>query len=184
MQAPSGHVTAPALQSLLQDGALAGEWVLDPRRSSLRLKNRIMWGLVPVKGAFRQLRGSGTISPDGKVSGTLTVAAASIDTGIARRDEHLRSPAFFDSDKHPDITFTAHAARPAGQGVAVTGALTVRGRTRPLFFDAAATVPGDGEVCLDAEVHVDRADFGLTWNPMGLASTDNTLTVHAVFTRR
>jgi polyisoprenoid-binding protein YceI len=66
----------------------------------------------------------------------------------------------------------------------VTGALTVRGRTRPLSFDAAASVQGDGEVWLDAEVHINRADFGLTWNLIGMVSMDNTLTVHAVFTRR
>jgi polyisoprenoid-binding protein YceI len=66
----------------------------------------------------------------------------------------------------------------------VTGALTVRGRTRPLSFDAAAAVHGDGEVWLDAEVQVNRADFGLTWNLMGMASMHNTLTIHSVFTRR
>ena len=48
----------------------------------------------------------------------------------------------------------------------MTGALTVRGRTRPLSFDAAASAQGD-EIWLDAEVHVNRADFGLTWNLLG-----------------
>ena len=43
---------------------------------------------------------------------------------------------------------------------------------------------GDGEVWLDAEVHINRADFGLTWNLMGMASMDNTLTIHAAFTQR
>jgi polyisoprenoid-binding protein YceI len=45
----------------------------------------------------------------------------------------------------------------------VTGALTVRDHTRPLSFDAAASAQGDGEIWLDAEVHINRADFGLTW---------------------
>jgi polyisoprenoid-binding protein YceI len=183
MQAPSGHMTAPALQALLQDEALAGEWVLDPRTSSIRLKTKVM-GLVPVNGVFRQVSGNGTVSPDGQVSGTLTVAAASIDTNNTRRDTHLRSNDFFDSDNHPDITFTADGIRPSGQGVAVSGALTVRGRTLPLSFDAAASVQGDGEVWLDAEVHINRADFGLTWNLLGTVSMHNTLTIHAVFTRR
>jgi polyisoprenoid-binding protein YceI len=44
----------------------------------------------------------------------------------------------------------------------VTGALTVRDRTRPLSFAAAASVEGDGEIRLDAEVRINRADFGLT----------------------
>jgi polyisoprenoid-binding protein YceI len=173
-----------ALPGLLKDGALAGEWVLDPRKSSIRLKSRSMWGLVPVNGVFREVSGNGTVSADGEVSGTVTVAAASIDTKNTRRDTHLRSADFFDSGNNPDITFTADGIRPSGQGVAVTGALTVRGRTRPLSFDAAASVHGGGEIWLDAEVHINRADFGLTWNQMGMASMNNTLTIHATFTRR
>jgi polyisoprenoid-binding protein YceI len=184
MQAPSGQITAPALQAVLKDGALAGEWVLDPRTSSIWLKSRSMWGLAPVNGVFREVSGNGTVAADGEISGTVTVAAASIDTNNAQRDKHLRSADFFDSGNHPDITFTADGIRPSGAGVAVTGALTVRGRTRPLSFDAAASVPGDGEVWLDAEVHINRADFGLTWNLMGGTSMNNTLAIHAVFTRR
>jgi polyisoprenoid-binding protein YceI len=184
MQAPSGQMTAPALQALLKDGALAGQWVLDPRTSTIRLKSKVM-GLAAVNGVFRQISGNGTVSPDGEVSGTVTVAAASIDTNNTRRDTHLRSTDFFDSGNYPDITFTADGIRPSGQGVAVTGALTVRGRTRPLSFDAAASARGDGdEIWLDAQVHINRADFGLTWNLMGMASMNNTLTIHAVFTRR
>jgi polyisoprenoid-binding protein YceI len=184
MQAPSGQTTAPAPRALLKDGALAGQWVLDPRKSSIRLKSKSMWGLVPVNGVFRRVSGHGTVSPDGVASGTVTVAAESIDTNNAQRDKHLRSADFFDSGSHPYITFTADGIRPSGQGVAVTGALTVRGQTRPLSFDAKASAPGDGEIWLDAEVHINRADFGLTWNLMGGTSMNNALAIHAVFTRR
>jgi polyisoprenoid-binding protein YceI len=62
--------------------------------------------------------------------------------------------------------------------------LTVRGTSRPVSFDAAASIQGDGEIWLDAEVHINRADFRLTWNLMGMASIDNTLTIHAAFTQR
>jgi polyisoprenoid-binding protein YceI len=184
MQAPSGQMTAPALQAVLTDGALAGEWVLNPGTSSIRLKSRTMGGLVRVNGVFCEVSGHGTVLPSGEVSGTLTVAAASIDTKNTRRDTHLRSADFFDSANYPDITFTTEVIRPAGRGIAVTGALTVRGRTRPLTFAAATSVHGDGEVWLDAEVHINRADFGLTWNLMGMASMHNTLIIHATFTRR
>jgi polyisoprenoid-binding protein YceI len=184
VQAPSGQMTASALQALLKDGVLAGQWVLDPRKSSIRLKNRSMAGLVRVHGVFREVSGNATISGDGEVSGTLTVAAASIDTKNTRRDSHLRTTDFFDSANYPDITFSVDGVRPSGGGVAVTGALTVRGRTRPLSFDAAASVQGDGEIWLDAEVHINRADFGLTWNQLGMISMNNTLATHAVFARR
>jgi polyisoprenoid-binding protein YceI len=181
MQTTSGQISAAAL---LQDGALAGDWVLDPGRSSIRLKSKSMAGLVTVKGVFREVSGNGAMRPDGKVSGTLTVAAASIDTKHDKRDTHLRSADFFDSGNHPDITFTVDGIRPSGPGLAVTGVLTVRGRTRPLSFEAAASVQGNDEVRLDAEMVINRADFGLTWNRMGMVANDNTLSVHATFTRR
>jgi polyisoprenoid-binding protein YceI len=137
MQAPPGKLPGPVLLALLKEGTLAGDWVLDPRRSSVRLKSRSVWGLVPVNGVFREVSGSGTVSRNGSASRILTVAAASIDTGNTQRDTHLRSADFFDSANHPDITFTAGRIRPSGAGVAVTGALTVRDRTRPLSFGPA-----------------------------------------------
>jgi polyisoprenoid-binding protein YceI len=118
MQAPSGHMTAPVVQALLGGRTLAGEWALDPRTSSIRLKSRAMWGLVPVNGVFREVSGNGTVSPDGRVSGTVTMAAASIDTKNTRRDTHLRSADFSGDD--PDITFTADGVRLSGQRVTVT----------------------------------------------------------------
>ncbi len=183
MQAPSGQTTAPAVQDLLADGGLAGDWVLDPGKSSIRLRTSVM-GLVPVNGVFRRVSGVGTISPDGKAGGTLTVAAASIDTRNGRRDRHLRSADFLDVASHPDIIFTLDGNRPSGHGVAVTGALTVCGHTRPLSFDAAASVQGDAEICLDAEARVNRADFGLTWNLMGMVPVNSTVIIHALFSRR
>ena len=117
------------------------------------------------------------------MSGTVTVSAASVDTKNKKRDTHLRSADFFDSDTYPDITFTVNQATPSGQGVTVSGSLTVRDRTRPVTFDAQVSVISAGEVSLDAEVQVDRSDFGLTWSPMGMSSMHNTITVHAVFSR-
>src|SRR5215469_16652935 len=137
MHAPSGQGTAPVVQALLKDGTLAGTWALDPHASSIRLTSKI-YGLIPVNGVFREVSGNGTVSPDGQASGTLTIAAASIDTRNTRRDTHLRSADFFDSGNHPDITFTADGFRPSGQDVTVSGVLTVHGRTRPLSFSAAA----------------------------------------------
>src|SRR5215475_720042 len=168
---PSEQITAPDPRELLEGAALAGRWTLDPSRSTVSLKSRHLWGLGPVNGVFRQVTGHGTVSPTGEVSGAITVVAASVDTENARRDRQLRSADFFDIDNHPDITFT------------VAGTLRVRDRARPLTFDATAAVHGDGEVWLDAEVHINRADFGLSWNLVGMASMNNTITIRAVFTR-
>ena len=182
--APSGQLTAPALQAVLADATFAGDWALDEAVSTVGLRSSSVWGLVPVKGVFRGVSGNGTVSPAGEVSGTITVAAASIETKNAKRDKHLRSGDFFETDTFPHITFSVDRLQPSSEGVTVTGQLTVRGRTRPVTFPATVPVAGSGEVWLDAEVHINRADFGLTWNQMGGASMNNTLTIHAVFARR
>jgi polyisoprenoid-binding protein YceI len=183
IMAPSGQATTPDLQALLKDAALAGSWTLDSSKSTVGLKSKSMWGLVPVKGVFRQVTGKGAVSPAGQVTGSVTAAAASIDTKNKKRDTHLRSADFFDSDTHPDLTFTVNQITPSGQGVTVSGGLTVRDRTKPVTFDAQVSVVDADEVGFDAEVQIDRADFGLTWNQMGMAGMHNTITVHAVFTR-
>ena len=182
--AQSGQITPSALQELLGDGKLAGSWALDAARSEIGLKSKSMWGMVPVKGVFREVTGSGTISAAGDVTGTVTVAAGSIDTKVKKRDEHLRSADFFDVANTPDITFAAEQVTPSGEGVTVTGALTVRDRTHPVSFAARVSGSGGTEVELDGEIQVNRADFGLTWNQLGMTSMNNTITVHAVFTRQ
>jgi polyisoprenoid-binding protein YceI len=141
-----------------------------------------MWGLAAVKGVFGDVSGEGVLSDDGRISGRLTVAAASLDTRNKRRDVHLRSADFLDSDAHPHIVFTVESLTPAGDRATVAGTLQIRGRTRPLTFPATITA-ADDEVRIEAEVQVDRADFGLTWNQLGMASMTNTLTVAAVFVR-
>ena len=182
--APSGQLTTSALQTLLQGATLAGNWTLDESTSTIGLKSKSVWGLVPVKGVFRQITGNGTLSPAGEVSGTISVSAESIDTKNKKRDIHLRSADFFDSGTYPHITFTVDQVSPASDGVTVAGRLTVHGRTMPISFPATVSVLGDDEVQLDAEVQVNRADFGLTWNKMGMTSMNNTITVHAVFGKR
>src|ERR1700761_4592821 len=136
-------LTDSDLQSLLQGGELAGSWTLDPARSRVRLTTRHTWGLLPLHGGFEKVTGSGSVTPAGEVSGVLAVNAESISTKNPTRDKHLRSPAFFDIDNHPEITFTAESATPTGAGVRFAGQLTVAGRTRPATVDA--TVPRAGD---------------------------------------
>jgi polyisoprenoid-binding protein YceI len=180
-----GQVTGSALRALLDDGSLAGGWVLDAARSTIGLRSKSIWGLVSVKGAFGQVSGAGTVAADGQVAGTITVAAASIDTKNKKRDVHLRSADFFESDKYTEIVFTVSGVAPSGSGsgVTVSGQLAVRDQIKPVSFDAAVSAADAGEVSLDAEVPFNRSDFGMTWNQMGMASMHNILTIHAVFSR-
>jgi polyisoprenoid-binding protein YceI len=180
----SGQLTSSELQALLADGTLAGSWTLDPARSEVRLETKHTWGLRPLHGVFQQVTGGGTVAPDGNVSGVITVAATSVDTKNPTRDKHLRSADFFDVANHPDFIFTVEGVPPTGDGVRVTGRLTVRDRTLPVSFDAKATV-ADGEVTLDGDIPINRADYGLAWQKLwGIASMHSTIGVHAVFVRQ
>jgi polyisoprenoid-binding protein YceI len=176
MPASSGQLTPSALDDL------TGAWVLDPGASSVRLTSKVV-GLIPVTGRFGQVTGGGTVGPDGQVHGTLVLTAASLDTRNQRRDTHLRSADFFDSDRYRDITFTADGITLREPSAVLTGALTVRGQTRPLSLPAAVSVHDGREIGLDASVRINRADFGITWNALGLTSMNATVTVHAVFIR-
>ena len=98
------------------------------------------------------------------------LTVASVDTGDAQRDGHLRSPDFFDAEKYPTITFRSTRVEAGNSGTwAVTGDLTVRDVTRPVTlqvdFDGANTSPmGDERIAFSAATEVDREDWGLTWN--------------------
>jgi polyisoprenoid-binding protein YceI len=181
--APSGQLTSSALQAL-REGRVAGSWTLDASRSQVRLKTRHTWGLRSLYGVFHEVTGNGTVSPSGDVTGTITVAARSVDTRNKTRDKHLRSAAFFDVANYPDITFTAEQIRSAGDKVTVAGRLQVRDRSLPVSYDAVVSGFDGDEVDLAGELRVNRADVGLTWNMLGMAGMDNTIMVHAVFTRQ
>jgi polyisoprenoid-binding protein YceI len=181
--ATAGQLTPPELQDLLDEGALSGDWTLDPQKSEITLKSRTL-GVLVVKGAFKTATGSYTVSAARGVSGTVSIDAASIDTGNKKRDDHLRSEDFFDSANYPDITFTVEEIRPSDRGATISGRLTVRDRTKNLSFDAKASVSEDREVSLDAEVLINRADFGVMWNRLGLVSMRSLIIIHAVFTAR
>jgi polyisoprenoid-binding protein YceI len=138
-----------------------------------------------VSGKFTDFAGTIQIDRAKPEASTVdfTIQATSIDTSEPRRDQHLRSADFFDAENHPSLTFSVDGITLSGGGARVTGTLTVRDRTRPLSFDAQVSAFDGAEVWLDAEVKVNRADFGLTWNQLGMASMDNVITIHAVFSR-
>lgn len=100
-----------------------------------------------------------------------TIDAASIDTGVEKRDAHLRSPDFFDTAKFPTITFkSTEVKRVAGGKYRISGNLTMHGVTRPVALEvesAALEVKdpmGNVRRGAVATTTLDRKDFGLGWN--------------------
>jgi polyisoprenoid-binding protein YceI len=174
---------ASQTQALLADGKLAGSWTLDGARSSVGLRTKSVWGLVKVKGVFGQVAGEAVISAAGQATGTITVSAASLDTGNKKRDDHLRSADFFDAAKYPDITFSATSVTLSGESATVAGTLTVRDQTKPVSVSGAVSADSADEISLDAELPVNRGHYGMSFNQLGMMSLDNIITIHAVFTR-
>ncbi|KOG31109.1 YceI family protein [Streptomyces resistomycificus] len=161
-----------------------GLWQLDPTASTVALRHKTMWGLVTVKGTFSGVGGQGEVRPDGSAVGTLTVDVASLDTKSAKRDTHLRSADFFDADNHPEITLAVRSAEPrADETVHVVGQLTARGVSRPLSFTARLAQAGADSLTLDAEFTVDREQFGMGWNQLGMMRGLTTVTTTLRFTR-
>lgn len=150
---------------------LAGpaSWQLDPSGSTVTISHKTIWGLVTVRGEFSDLSGSAEILSDGSARGRLEIGAGSLDTKHAKRDKHLRSADFFDADKHPHIIVdVTTATRSDGDNVAASGTLTVAGQTKPLTLTAAIADVTDQSVTLRADTQIDRADFGMTWNQLGM----------------
>ncbi|MFI7406481.1 YceI family protein [Streptomyces sp. NPDC049541] len=146
-----------------------GVWQLDAAASTVALRHKTMWGLVTVKGTFGAVGGQGEVQPDGSATGTLTLDAATLDTKNKKRDEHLRSADFFDTANHPEITFAVRSAKAgAGATVEVSGQLTVRGISRPQTLTARLAGADADALTLETEFTVDRGEFGLGWNQLGM----------------
>jgi polyisoprenoid-binding protein YceI len=161
-----------------------GTWQLDRTASTVALRHKTMWGLVTVKGTFSGFAGHGEVRPDGSAVGTLTLEAASLDTKNAKRDIHLRSADFFDVDNHPDITLVVRSAElRADKTVHVVGQLTARGISRPLSFTANLAEADAEALTLNAEFTVDRDQFGMGWNQMGMIRGVTTVTTTLRFSR-
>ncbi|WP_030802340.1 YceI family protein [Streptomyces sp. NRRL S-337] len=151
--------------------ALTGDYTIDPAHSSIGFTVRHAM-VTNVRGTFGSYEG--TLSLDGtdpsRSAASLDVEIASIDTGIADRDAHLRGADFFDAENFPRMTFRSIAAeRLDGDRYRLTGDLTLRGVTKPLTIDlefngSATDVYGAERVGFEGSAEILRSDWGLTWN--------------------
>ena len=156
-----------------------GTWTLDPSRTSIQFHTKAMW-FLPVVGTAKAVEGSGSVAPDGTVSGSLVIDASSIDTKNKKRDAHLQTEDFFEVVTYPTITFTATGGRPTGAGaLELVGDLTVHGQSRPTTVPATVVTEGTSAT-VTAELEIDRSQFGLNWAKMG-AGLHNRVVIAAHF---
>ncbi len=147
-----------------------GTFVLDPTHTRIGFWVRHMM-VSKVRGHFAQYEGKVTIAEDPLQStAEITIKAASIDTGVADRDGHLRSDDFLATDKYENITFrSTRVAHDEGNVLKVTGDLTIRDVTKEVEltveFNGAGTNPWGKELFgFSITAEIDREEFGLTWN--------------------
>ncbi|BDG58977.1 YceI family protein [Caldinitratiruptor microaerophilus] len=146
-------------------------WVIDPSHTTVEFAVRHMM-IATVKGRFAGVEGHILADPSDLTTAQaeVTIDVASIDTREPQRDEHLRSPDFFDAANFPKITFKSREIRRKGENeYEMTGDLTIRGVTRPvtlsLTSEGQAKDPwGNERAAFTVSGKINRKDFGLNWN--------------------
>jgi polyisoprenoid-binding protein YceI len=148
------------------------DWNIDPAHSAAEFKVKHMM-ISNVKGSFSGLSGVLTEHASDSTLSSIeaSVPVATISTGDAQRDGHLKSADFFDAEKYPTLNFKSTRVLHKAEGeYNVTGDLTIHGVTKPVTFavegpSAPGKDPwGNTRIGLSATAKINRKDFGLVWN--------------------
>jgi polyisoprenoid-binding protein YceI len=157
-------------QASIETRPAAGTYALDPSHSVVSFAARHLM-VSKVRGRFEVIAGTVTIADDTALSAVdATIDTASVHSGDAKRDEHLRSDDFFDVSHYPTITFRSTAVNDHGDGTFdLTGDLTIRDTTRPVvlegeYLGTAQTPWASTVIGFTAETEVSRKQWGLDWN--------------------
>lgn len=163
-------VTLPLLAQTAAPASATEVFVIDPAHSSVDFKIRHL--MTPKAGKFREVEGAVNINraEPAKSSVEFTIKTATIDTGEPDRDEHLRSPDFFEVAKYPTISFKSSSVTPKSATLFdVTGELTMHGVTKRVvlpvtFHGFGKDGRGKERAGFSTETTLDRKDYGITWN--------------------
>lgn len=178
-----------ALTSQEASGQGAAGWKFDGAHSFLHFRITHA-GVAPAYGRFNEI--SGSIDMDGESLAGLTFAAkaSSVDTGIQRRDDHLRSPDFFNARVHPEIKFESTKVEAKGEGLYhVTGKLSLLGKSKTITVPVklggpVASQNNQKRAGLDVTFEIKRSDFGMTYGiENGALSDEVTLMLGAEFVK-
>ncbi len=145
-------------------------WNLDSSHTTVAFAVKHM-GIFTVRGQFKKVVGTIEASEQGVPSRIeVSIDAASIETGEAQRDNHLRSLDFLDAEQFPELRFVSNRIEPmGGQQYKIHGDLSIRDITRPVVLEAELSTPvkdpwGQTRTGATATGVLNRKDWGLTWN--------------------
>ncbi|HYY53775.1 MAG TPA: YceI family protein [Candidatus Dormibacteraeota bacterium] len=147
------------------------KWEIDPVHSTIGFSAKHLM-VSTVRGRFGAVRGTIDLDPADpeRARGEVVVDAASVDTNMPMRDQHLRSADFLDAEKFPHLVYRISGVRRLGpERYRVEGDLTIRGVTRPIALDAELSdvfldTRGRARIAVSATGSLDRTEFGLRWN--------------------
>ncbi len=145
------------------------KWNLDTTHSAAEFAVKHLM-ISTVKGHFNTFTGTGETNEDGTIkSAELSIDAASINTNVEARDNHLKSADFFDVEKFPKITFKSTKIDQKGADISITGDLTIHGVTKPVTLKGEFTAPvtdpwGNSRSALAVNTKINRKDWGLHYN--------------------
>ena len=146
-----------------------GSWSIDPTHTSITFEVRHLM-ISKVRGSFGSASGTIEVAED-PLESTVEIAVdvASVESGTEDRDNHLRSPDFFDAGEHPQMTFRSSRVDRVGDGYAMTGDLTIKDVTKSVtldfeFLGGLIDPEGTPRAAFSASFEADREDWGLTWN--------------------
>jgi|SRR5690606_7116166 len=145
-------------------------WKLDPTHTQIQFSVRHMM-ISTVRGTFQKYEADATIDPSaiGKSKVVAKVEAASINTGEAQRDAHLKSADFFDADNFSHLTLESTKVTTSGDEVTIDANLTIKGITKPIQLKGEVLGPhkdpwGNQRIGFSVSGELEREDFGLSWN--------------------
>lgn len=147
---------------------VAGTYTVDPGHSQVTFTVNHL-GFSTYRGMFGSVGGSMTIDPRSPARAKLSIVIpmSGITTTVAKLDEHLKGPDFFDAAKYPTARFEATAIRPSGKRARISGRLTIKGVTRPVVLDAqfvgAGVMMGKRTIGFDATTTIRRSEFGVSY---------------------
>jgi len=147
-------------------------WNIDPAHSAAEFKVKHMM-ISNVKGKFSGITGVLSLGEADSTQSSIeaSIPLATLSTGDAQRDGHLKSADFFHAEEHPAMTFRSTKVELTGPGEhEVTGDLTLHGVTKPVIFAVEGPSEpgkdpwGNTRIGLSATAKINRKDFGLSWN--------------------
>lgn len=170
MKTTNLFIVITAALALLSSAKADDTYKIDPAHTRVGFSVKHL-GINHVHGRFREFAGSLVLEGDVLKEASATIQAQSVDTGVAQRDNHLRTADFFDATNYPTITYRTKQVKGKGEHLTLVGDFTMRGVTKEIRLPVTLSKPikdpwGNMRVGLEGKMKLNRKDYGLRYNQL------------------